>query len=298
MVSGQRHGGQAEGAGRRFAWFARLTGGTNGAAIGMSGGLAPVLLAVGGFIALVDAVNVLTVLHDAARRGHPLAAWEVITWEATSGIAEFAVCGLITLGLRAAPPLHAAWWRTLAVHLGASVVFSAGHVGLMLALRDVVYAAAGRHYHWDAGDIPYEYRKDVLAYLVLALIFQRFSPRPAAAAAAAAPRHFDITDGARVTRARLETIMAISSAGNYAEFHLSDGTTRLMRVTLRTLEAELGAQGFERTHRSWLVNARAVVALQPAGSGDFTITLAGGVTAPLSRRFPQTLARLRAGTPP
>jgi len=127
-------------------------------------------------------------------------------------------------------------------------------------------------------------------------IFQRFTRRPVQAdGAAAAPVHFDITDGARVTRARLETIMAIRSAGNYAEFHLADGQTRLMRVTLRTLEAKLGAHGFERTHRSWLVNAGAVVELRPAGSGDFTLTLAGGVTAPLSRRFPKALARLRRG---
>jgi DNA-binding LytR/AlgR family response regulator len=167
----------------------------------------------------------------------------------------------------------------------------------MLALRFAIYALAGRHYRWDVGDVPYEYRKDVLAYLVLALIFQRFMRRPVQAGApAAAPAHFDITDGARVTRAKLETIMAIRSAGNYAEFHLADGQARLMRVTLRTLEAELGAHGFERTHRSWLVNARAVLELRPAGSGDFTLTLAGGVTAPLSRRFPKALARLRGGT--
>jgi len=48
-----------------------------------------------------------------------------------------------------------------------------------------------------------------------------------------------------------------------------------------------------RAHRSWLVNVRRVTGLRPEGSGDWTVEL-GAVVAPLSRRYPQALERLKA----
>ena len=91
---------------------------------------------------------------------------------------------------------------------------------------------------------------------------------------------------------RLDQVLAIASAGNYVEFVLKDGRRPLMRSPLSTLESELGSRGFLRTHRSWLVNAGEMTALKPEGSGDYTIEL-GNLTAPLSRRFPEALAKLR-----
>ena len=68
-----------------------------------------------------------------------------------------------------------------------------------------------------------------------------------------------------------------------------------MRRPLSAVESELGARGFVRTHRSWLVNETAVTGLHPEGSGDYDVRL-GELNVPLSRRFPEALARLRAGT--
>ena len=84
---------------------------------------------------------------------------------------------------------------------------------------------------------------------------------------------FDIRDGAKLTRVRLEDILAISSAGNYMEFFLADGRRLLMRAPLHGVEDELGPRGFVRTHRSWLVNGRKVTTLKPDGSGDYTVEL-------------------------
>jgi DNA-binding LytR/AlgR family response regulator len=42
------------------------------------------------------------------------------------------------------------------------------------------------------------------------------------------------------------------------------------------------------------VNASQMTALKPEGSGDYTVEL-GRVTAPLSRRFPEALTKLRGG---
>jgi DNA-binding LytR/AlgR family response regulator len=88
-------------------------------------------------------------------------------------------------------------------------------------------------------------------------------------------------------------ILAVQAARNYVEFVLEDGRRPLMRASIAQIEAALAPAGFVRTHRSWLVNAERVRALSAAGSGDFRLDLGGCLTAPLSRRYPAALARLR-----
>ena len=253
-------------------------------------------------MALVDSVNVLSALHDAARRGQRLAVWEPVTWEATSGIAVLIACPIIFAALRIAPPGRRPWIATLLIHAGASLAFSALHIGLMMALRIAIYGVLGFRYAVEAGAAPYEYRKDLLAYLVLAGVIELFTarrlpsratPQPAARVESAAAT-FDIIEGARTLRVRRTEIIAVSSAGNYVEFHLEDGRRPLMRATLRELEDRLNPFGFERTHRSWLVNGARVRTIEPGGSGDYSLGLDGGLSAPLSRRFPTALARLRS----
>lgn len=106
------------------------------------------------------------------------------------------------------------------------------------------------------------------------------------------PASLDIRDGARLVRALVAEILAVRSAGNYAEFLLADGRRPLMRTSLAEPEARLAPLGFVRTHRSWLVNAASVTGVKPEGSGDYAVEL-GEVEAPLSRRFREALAILR-----
>lgn len=142
-------------------------------------------------------------------------------------------------------------------------------------------------------NLLYEFGKDALAYglFLAAFGFAVFLVRQQRATK---PRRltFDIRDGTKLNRVMIENILAISSAGNYAEFALRDGRKLCMRSSLSALERELAPFGFVRTHRSWLVNAAAVTALNPEGSGDYSVRL-GTLTVPLSRRFPETLAKLR-----
>jgi hypothetical protein len=198
--------------------------------------------------------------------------------------------------LRATGP--APWWVKGLGHLGAALAYSAVHMGLFTLFRAALFAAAGQAYDpWVTVDnLPYEVGKDVISYgmfvaaylLVGRLAAQRPSARPETA------ELFDIRDGARLVRVRLDDILAVTSAGNYVEFRLRDGRRPMMRGSLAALEAELGAADFLRTHRSWLVNARAVTGLTPEGSGDYRISL-DGLEAPLSRRYPEVLKRLRTG---
>ncbi len=84
---------------------------------------------------------------------------------------------------------------------------------------------------------------------------------------------------------RIDDILAVRSAGNYVEFLLADGRAPLMRATLAGVEAQLRPHGVARTHRSWLVNTGRIEEIEPARSGDYRLSLKGGIEAPLSRRF-------------
>jgi hypothetical protein len=297
--------GRERWAGRRNPWDIWLNRGMSGDGPGTSGApvtdLVRAYLAIAAFATLVTTVNVLSALHEVSRAGRIPAVWEPITAEFTGGVTALAWCGIVYAALRRAPPGHAGWVRMLSIHGGASFLYSALHFGSMMSLRAVIYAAAGLHYRITLTEFPYECRKDVLSYLILAGIFWIFAKpvRRVKAATTMAPAEppiatFDIQDGNRILRLPVRDILLLRAAGNYVEFLLEDGSKPLMRASLREMETVLAPQGFVRTHRSWLVNGRRLRALRPAGSGDFQIELDGGTEAPLSRRFPAALARLRA----
>lgn len=251
---------------------------------------------VAGFVLSVDLVNALTVHHDHAALGRPLDWWEPYLWEFSSGASSLLLFPLIWRLYRLAPPRPGRWLRFAATHLPGSVAFSVAHVAGFMAVRAAVYAGLGHSYRYGSlGDFIYEYRKDVLGYAVaLGLIWavgRAYQAR--AAPAATAPAMIDIRDGARLIRAPASDILAVSSAGNYVEFHLADGRKPLMRETLAQAQARLAPHGFVRTHRSWLVNPAKVRLIAPEGSGDRRLELEGGLEAPLSRRFAGALERLR-----
>nr|WP_246328907.1 LytTR family DNA-binding domain-containing protein [Brevundimonas lenta] len=138
----------------------------------------------------------------------------------------------------------------------------------------------------------YELRKDIISYCVYVGTFWLITWVRRRRDEPVRPVSFDIRDGARIIRVPLSGILAVSSAGNYVEFWLSDGRRPLMRATLVAIEVELERFGFVRAHRSWLVNVDQVRGLRPDGSGDWTVEL-GAVEAPVSRRYPGALERLK-----
>jgi hypothetical protein len=269
--------------------------GTSGALSVTSGRHLPgrAWLAVIAVVILNVFVNVTTVQDDARRHGIPLPLSRSLTLEISSALAALVASVAILWIVRVAPPGRGPLWRTIGVHLGGTLVYSSLHVALMTLLRSLAFAAAGQAYVWSWSEAPYEYRKDVLSYVVIGGIFWVLTRGREPAPAPASPATFDIRDGAAILRVTVHEILAAQAAGNYVEFLLEDGRRPLMRGSLAQAEAALAPRGFLRTHRSWLVNAARVRALSPAGSGDFRLDLGGEVTAPLSRRYPQALARLR-----
>lgn len=284
--------------------------GTSGAAAGTSGfrlTLGAWALAAA-LMALVTFVNVATILDDARRRGAHMPLALPLTLETTSALAALASLFIVVVALRIAPPGRGPWWRAVAVHAVGTLAFSVTHITLMTLLRAAIAALVRYPYSFSPSEIPYEYRKDLLSYLVIGGVFwlverererltrtaePRTEPRAEPAALAAGPATFDIRDGASILRVPVGEILAAQAAGNYVEFALEDGRRPLMRASMAAVEAALAAHGFVRTHRSWLVNAQRVRALTAAGSGDFRLDLGCNLTAPLSRRYPAALARLR-----
>lgn len=278
-------------------------GGTGGDGAGM-GGRRPYLALVP-LILLFASVNIFSAWDD--RHGWPV--WLPVLTEFSSAIAILCLCwipGLLLAKAPVAPP----WGRALVLHLSAAVLFSLLHSVGMALLRNGTTVLLDLDYRFNLS-IPvliYEGRKDVMTYLVICGVFLLFghgrarNAQPVTAdvpmvAPMAGPSaaQVDIRDGARLLRVQVAEIMAVRSAGNYAEFLLADGRRPLMRATLTQLAGELAAHGFLRAHRSWLVSRAHVQGLEPEGSGDYEITLSDGSKAPLSRRFPDALETLRKG---
>lgn len=238
-------------------------------------------------------LTILSIMHF-----RPAEALErPVILEGSSWIAMILFVWVPWTGYRFAPFDRGVSWRLLA-HIPFAVMYCLGHVGGFVLLRKVAHLAGAGPYSFGPfwQNLGYEFGKDALVYglyvagfAFVASIHGQSRPREAATA----PTTFDIRDGAKLIRVLVDDILAVSSAGNYAEFVLRDGRRICMRSTLSALERELAPCGFLRSHRSWLVNARHVTALEPAGSGNYSLRL-GTFLVPLSRRFPDALAKLRA----
>ncbi|HEY1721755.1 MAG TPA: LytTR family DNA-binding domain-containing protein [Magnetospirillaceae bacterium] len=237
-------------------------------------------------------VNILTTHHEEPQYG----LINPIIWEGTSWVTLMLFYPIAWIAYRLAPPSAQPRWLLLA-HIPAVVLFSLAHVAGFVLLRKAIYGLDGVEYDFGSflPHFAYELGKDVFGYGIFISTFTLIEHLLRQQSLIKTPEQtltFDIRDGAKLNRVRLDQVLAIGSAGNYAEFNLKDGRKLLMRSPLSALENELRPRGFLRTHRSWIVNATQMTGLKPEGSGDYTVEL-GPLTAPLSRRFPDALAKLR-----
>ena len=281
---------------------------TNGGGSGTSGGRRRILaLAWLVFAALglaFAAVNAASELDERARLGRPVDTWEPWVWELTSLAGFLAVAPFVLLASQRLRPPRLSWPATFGVHLLLSVAFSLAHVGLMVGLRHAIYAAMADSYSGVgslAGMLVYEYRKDLITYAVLALlphlVARIAESRHPAPSAAAAEHRIEVRDGSRTLRLAPSEIELAQAAGNYVELSGAFGTL-LHRQTLASLEAELQPHGFARVHRSRIVRAAAIRAIDTRPSGDFEVRLESGATVGGSRRYRGNVSRADGGAGP
>lgn len=203
-------------------------------------------------------------------------------------------------------PIRAAiWLRALAVHAVFSVLFSLTHVVLMYWGRVFTFAAInGSTYRWVnwPGEFGYEYLKDFRTYfLILALVYlYRFVIRRLQGEAGFLSEERDektvtgLSDRFLVKKigreflVRIDEIDWIESSGNYVNLHVGNRVYPL-RETMTRIDERLVPLGFQRVHRSAVVNLERISEIIAFDTGDGQAKLHSDALVPVSRRYRQEL---------
>jgi hypothetical protein len=279
----------------RPAWDETSARGISGELRGISGADWFLYAAIAVVSLGVGIVNALSVAQDVAWRGGAYDLRTPLFWEISSILVIILVAPVLFVAVRRMN--HVSGWPIrLALAAAAIVVFSSLHIAGMVGLRKLVMFLVGSSYdfHLSVATVIYEFRKDVITCLLIGsslwLIDNRRQGFRAASAAAAAepaamPHMVWLRDGATRIRIEPRDILWISSAGNYVEYSLADGITRLVRGTLAGEEARLTKFNIVRVHRTRLVNLSRVTGLKAGANGDFELTLDTGQAVTGSRRY-------------
>lgn len=78
-------------------------------------------------------------------------------------------------------------------------------------------------------------------------------------------------------------IVMVEGADDYSEVTTVSGERRLVRLSLKAFEAQLGSANFVRVHRSVLIALDQLLTAEPAGGGRMLLHLAGGHVLQTSR---------------
>ena len=242
-------------------------------------------------------LNATTVTSDFARLGIPIAAWEPWVWEGSSNLVLGLLIPLVLWLDRRVPLTAGRWRRSLAIHAAATIPFSLIHVAAMVGIRKLVYGAAGRSYEF--GDLPteffYEYRKDVMSYVFILLVFyvwRRFmkggddagAKPPVEAREEARPDFFVSRKFGREYVVKTGDIDWIEAAGNYVNLHCGADVFPV-RGSMAAMERALDERRFVRIHRSSIVDVARIEAIVPLDSGDYEVRLKDGGALRMSRRY-------------
>lgn len=102
-----------------------------------------------------------------------------------------------------------------------------------------------------------------------------------------------VTLGQQTRFVRRRDVRWVHAQGDYSRLHTEDGGSHLVRTPISELEERWRARGFVRVHRSYLVDASAVIEARLAGAEPVVQLDAGGLPAstplpvsiPVSRRM-------------
>ena len=100
-----------------------------------------------------------------------------------------------------------------------------------------------------------------------------------------------VRDGQRVSFVNVSEIDRIEAAGNYVRLHIGR-TSRIMRESMKSVEARLDPDHFIRIHRSELVNAHRIAHIEPHFHGEYIVTLQDGTRLTSSRSYSERLRAL------
>jgi hypothetical protein len=280
------------------AWDEARARGTSGGLRGIAGADWLLYGAVAAVALGIGVVNALSKAQDVAWHGGGYDAGTPLLWEMTSIAVIIVLAPMLFVAVRRMR--HATGWpRRIGLAVAAIVVFSALHIAGMVGLRKLALLLVGGSYdfRFSVATLIYEFRKDVVTCFLIGgalwLIDSRREGQPSRSVVStgpadlppAAPHMVWLRDGSTRVRIEPRDILWISSAGNYVEYRLADGTNHLIRATLAAEEARLTPFNIVRVHRTRLVNLTRVSGLKTGANGDFELTLDTGQAISGSRRY-------------
>jgi two-component system LytT family response regulator len=98
----------------------------------------------------------------------------------------------------------------------------------------------------------------------------------------------------------LGDVLAVHAEGNYVRLQ-RDASSYLLRESISVVAEKLAPHGFVRVHRSFLVNASCVEAIEPRPNGEYALRIRGGNEYTVTRTYKEnlgSLATLWIGTSP
>jgi hypothetical protein len=243
---------------------------------------------------------------EEARQSDDFVTWLPWVLEGTSHFGLAVIIPLV-IWFDSRFPIRAGTWKTsLPAHAMFSVVVSFIHVFLMYWGRVGLHRilAPASPYHWDnwLGDFRYEYLKDFRTYILILvfLYLYRFVVLRLQGEAGFVTEGQDDTQPAAISDrflvkklgreflVRVDEIDWIESSGNYVNLHVR-GRVYPLRDTMTSISERLNAHGFQRVHRSAIVNLDRVAEIVAFDSGDGEARLQSDITVPISRRFKKEL---------
>src|SRR5262249_24292588 len=87
----------------------------------------------------------------------------------------------------------------------------------------------------------------------------------------------------------------LGAAENYVELHVAS-VCHLVEITMTEIVKRLDPSSFIRIHRSVIVNAGRVRAIQPATHSEYLLTLASGIQLRSGRTYKAVMQRLVSNT--
>ncbi|MGW8390396.1 LytR/AlgR family response regulator transcription factor [Pseudoduganella sp. HUAS MS19] len=101
-------------------------------------------------------------------------------------------------------------------------------------------------------------------------------------------RRFIIRNGSALEVVKFADIDWVEASDYYATLHAA-GRAHMLRRSLSDLEGELTPHGFQRIHRSAIVNLERVRALALREDGEYEVVLQAGQRLRMSRRYRKTI---------
>ncbi|BDF96004.1 hypothetical protein KAN5_28420 [Pseudoalteromonas sp. KAN5] len=252
------------------------------------------------YIFINNTINASSNIMEAQRDGElPFMIWEPFVWEYSSAIGTLLLFPALVWLLQAQPLNWQKITRSLFIYFIASVIFSLLHVGIMVAIRKIIYNVQGMQYDFGLVwfELLYEYRKDLWGFLFLIVVIKTYQyvvgqltgQATPITHAEDAPQDLNF-DRLLVKKLGKEFIICtdqidwLESSGNYVNLHIG---TRIypLRATMTHLISRLEPQGFCRIHRSHAIRLDAIESITPLSSGDSEVKLITGKVLNLSRRY-------------